>query len=269
LRTDASAPSRGGDSDSWEKVADWYDALAAEHGTEFHRHVVIPGLLKLLALNPGEKVCDLACGQGAVTKTFAEEGAQVTGVDISPRLIELARRRSPKGIRYLVGDARDVPELKSGSFDAVTCVLAAMNIEPLEPLFAEMARLLRPGGRAVLAVLHPAFRIPRQSRWRWDESRRLITREVDRYLSPLAIPIDMRPFNRPGESVTRTYHRSIGDYVNRLVRAGLLVDGFEEWPSHRASQPGSKARAENRARHEFPLFLAVRAVKVQTPPSVP
>jgi SAM-dependent methyltransferase len=261
----------------------------------------------------------------------------VTGVDLSPRLIELAKRRlqegaalkvsqgaaprSPKGISYLVGDARHVPELKSGSFDAVTCVLAAMNVDPVEPLFAEMSRLLRPasplplrerarvreksplpagGGhsegegpsplpagegqgegevrlrhgplqvpapaRAVIVILHPAFRIPRQSRWKWDERRKLLTREVDRYLSPLSVPIDMRPFNRPGETTTTTYHRPAGAYVNGLAQAGLLVDRFEEWPSHRTSQPGPRARAEDRARDEFPLFLAIRAVKVAATP---
>lgn len=138
--------------DSWEKVAEWYDALASERGTEYHEQVVVPGLLRLLEVQPGDNVCDLACGQGAVTQALAREGAHVTGVDLSPRLIELASRRSQegaaqrlsKGIRYLFGDARNVPELKSGSFHAVTCVLAAMNMEPIGPLFAEMGRLLRP-----------------------------------------------------------------------------------------------------------------------------
>ncbi len=260
LSPDNAPPPQGGD-ESWEKVADWYDALAAERGTEFHQHVVIPGLLKLLALQPGEKVCDLACGQGAVTQALAKSGAQVTGVDLSPRLIELARKRSPKGIRYLVGDARGVPGLKSGWSDAVTCVLAAMNIDPVAPLFAEVARLLRPGGRAVIVVLHPAFRIPRQSRWRWDEGRKMQTREVDRYLSPLSIPIDMKPFNRPGESSTTTHHRPVSAYVNGLAQAGLAVTALEEWASHKVSQQGPKARAENRAREEFPLFMALRAEK--------
>lgn len=309
--------------ESWEKVADWYDAIAAEGGTEFHQQVVIPGLLRLLELRPGDKVCDLACGQGAVTQAIARAGARVTGVDLSPRLIELAKRRSQEnvaarftkgpapgvatGVRYLVADARNVPELESGSFQAVTCVLAAMNMDPVGPLFAEMSRLLqdssplpaagasseaaglRKGGassrftpgaseagpmlgrgilrrpqpaRAVIVVLHPAFRIPRQSRWKWDEGRKLLAREVDRYLSPLPVPIDMRPFHRPGEATTTTYHRPVGAYVNGLAQAGLLVDRLEEWPSHRTSQRGPRASAEDRARAEFPLFLAIRAVKV-------
>ncbi len=254
---------------SWEQVADWYEALAADKGTEFHQNVIVPGLMKLLGLRPGERVCDLACGQGAVTSALARTGAVITGVDLSPTLIALARTRAAAGTTYVVGDARNVPELKSGSFDAVTCILAAMNIDPVEPLFAEIARLLRgpgpgnrSGGRAVIVILHPAFRVPRQSRWKWDEGRKLLLREVDRYLGPLKIPIDLRPFNRPGEAVTATYHRPAETYLNGLAKVGLWTDAYEEWPSHRTSQPGPKAKAENRARDEFPLFLAVRANKV-------
>jgi 2-polyprenyl-3-methyl-5-hydroxy-6-metoxy-1,4-benzoquinol methylase len=84
----SAAPGAAGPSarhaDSWEHVADWYEALAGAGGTEFHQQVIIPGLLRLLALKPGDKVCDLACGQGAVTMALAGSGAQVTGVDLSP-----------------------------------------------------------------------------------------------------------------------------------------------------------------------------------------
>jgi hypothetical protein len=114
----------------------------------------------------------------------------------------------------------------------------------------------------VTVLTHPAFRIPRQSGWGRDEDRKLLFRRVDRYLSPLKIPIDMRPFKLPEQQVTWTYHRPIQTYVNSLAEAGLWTNALEEWPSPRASQPGPTARAENRARGEFPLFLALRAVLV-------
>jgi SAM-dependent methyltransferase len=207
-------------------------------------------------------VLDLACGQGAVSRALCQAGAAVTGVDLSPRLIQMARQRSPKAIRYLVGDARRLDSLPDKSFDAAVCVLAAQNIEPIAPVFAQCARLLKPGGRLVTVLTHPAFRIPRQSGWGRDEDRKLLFRRVDRYLTPLKIPIDMRPFKLPDQQVTWTYHRPIQTYVNGLAEAGLWTNTLEEWPSPRASQPGPTARAENRARGEFPLFLALRAVLV-------
>lgn len=250
---------------SWDHVAGWYDSLVGERGTDFHRSIIIPGLLKLLMLKKGERVLDLACGQGAVSMSLHEAGASVTGVDLAPRLISMARQRSPRVIRYLIGDARRLDMLQAGSFDAAVCVLAVQNMDPVEPLFAESARLLREGGRLVLVLPHPAFRIPRQSGWKWDEDRKLLFRQVDRYLTPLKIPIDMRPFKEPNRQVTWTHHRPIGAYVNGLATAGLWTTALEEWASHKTSQPGPRAAAENRARADFPLFLALRAVRAALP----
>jgi ubiquinone/menaquinone biosynthesis C-methylase UbiE len=243
-------------------VASWYDSVLEEWGTEFHQEVIIPGALRLLELQPGEKVLDLACGQGVVSRALLEAGARVTGVDLSPQLIQIARRRSPRAISYLVGNARHLGPLPDQGFDAMVFILAAQNIDPIEPVFAECARLLAPGGRLVMVLSHPAFRIPRQSSWRRDEGRKLLYRAVDRYLTPLKIPVDIHPFKQPGQKVTWTYHRPIQVYIKGLSAVGLWVNAFEEWPSHKVSQPGPAARTENRARAEFPLFLALRAVHV-------
>jgi ubiquinone/menaquinone biosynthesis C-methylase UbiE len=258
----AAAPRQKPRDGSWDHVAGWYDALTGDQGTDFHRRVIIPGVLRLLQLGEDEEVLDLACGQGVVSVRLHEVGARVTGVDLSPRLIEMARQRSPEDVRYLVGDARKLEALTDESFDAIVCVLAAQNIDPIAPVFAECARLLEDGGRLVLVAPHPAFRIPRQSGWRWDEERKLQSREVFRYLSDLKVPIDMRPFKQPGQEVTWTYHRPIGAYVTGLAAAGLWTNALEEWPSHKESQPGPRAKAEDRARSEFPMFLALRAVRI-------
>ncbi|MBM3934185.1 MAG: class I SAM-dependent methyltransferase [SAR202 cluster bacterium] len=247
---------------SWDHVAEWYDSMVGEKGSDFHQSVIIPGVVKLLALKPGEAVLDIACGQGAVSNTLYRLGADVTGVDISPQLIEIARRRSPSEITYHVGDARDLKKLDAGPFDAIVSVMSAQNIDPVEPMFAECARLLKPGGRFFMVISHPAFRIPRQSGWLWDEQRSLQVRTVDRYLSPLRIPIDMRPFKRPSEKQTWTYHRPVEAYVTMMGAAGLWTNAMEGWTSHKRSDSGPRADAENHSRDEFPLFLAVRAVKV-------
>ena len=241
-------------------MASWYDSLVGERGSEFHQSVILPGLLRLLDLKQGERVLDIACGQGVVSMALQRAGAAVTGVDLSRALIVSAKERAVPGVRFMVGDVRNMDFLKAGSFDAAVCVLAAQNIDPIEPVFRECVRLLRPGGRAVFVVPHPAFRIPRQSSWQWDENRKLLYREVDRYLEPLKVPIDMRPFLATGTQLTWTYHRPLSAYVNGLAEAGMLTSGLEEWVSHKTSQPGPKASAENRARQEFPLFLAIRAI---------
>src|SRR6266699_7174161 len=93
-------------STDWGRVAQWYDDLVGEEGSEFQREVIFPGVLRMLALRPGEKVLDLACGQGAFCRLLAEKGAKPTGGDAAAELIRLARERSEASIEFLVGDAR-------------------------------------------------------------------------------------------------------------------------------------------------------------------
>jgi hypothetical protein len=68
-----------------------------------------------------------------------------------------------------------------------------------------------------------------------------------------------------GKDYTWTFHKPIEAYVKPLRTAGLLIDALEEWPSHKTSTSGPRAPAENVARKEIPMFLALRAVKVMPP----
>jgi SAM-dependent methyltransferase len=242
---------------------------------------VIPGALRLLGCRPGDRVLDVGCGQGAFCRVLAAQGLDVTGLDASSELIAAARRRAepavssarrfpprtgapagkePVPVRYEVMDAARLPEADWPPFDGISCLLALQNMDPFEPVLGGCARLLRPGGRLVLVLTHPAFRVARQSGWGWDEERKLQYRRVDHYLTPLKIPIQMHPGAAPGE-VTWTFHRSLQDYVRALGAAGLVVSALEEWASDRMSEPGARARAENRSRREIPLFLALVALR--------
>src|SRR5271156_763622 len=90
----------------WGDVAKWYDDLVGQDGSEFHRHVVLPGVLRMLKLKPGERAIDIACGQGVLCGLLAERGREVPGVEAAEEMIAAARRRGPANIRYQVADAR-------------------------------------------------------------------------------------------------------------------------------------------------------------------
>ncbi len=269
------APTSAEPTTDWDHVADWYDDLIDERKSDHHENVIVPGVMRLIAPSAGRRVLDVACGQGILGRALAVAGCEVVGVDASPRLIASAQRHATPRESYVVADARSLGTLEQPPFDAAACVMALMNINPLEPVFAGIARQLMPGGTLVGVILHPAFRAPGQTSWAWDESRdraRGVTqyRRVDGYLSPGEREIVMNPGRAAhGQApvATVTFHRPIQTYVRTLVDAGFVIEAIEEWPSLRSSQPGPRAAEENRARREIPMFLAFRARLTDQTPS--
>lgn len=250
----------------WGDVADWYDQLVGEAGSEFHRHVVLPGTLRLLAAKPGEQVLDVACGQGVLCRLLAKGGVKATGVDAAEELIETAEDYNatlpadapvPK---FRVADARELDHLPENFYDAAAAVLAIQNINPIQPVFQGVARCLKPSGKFVIVIMHPCFRGAKETEWGWDGTK-VQYRRVDRYLLPRKSPIVTHP-GKPAGGYTWTFHKPIESYVKALRNAGLLIDGLEEWTSHKSSQPGPRQAAENTARKEIPMFMGIRAVKV-------
>ena len=178
-----------------------------------------------------------------------------------------ARAHHGKDGRYLVGDARRlsaVPEVHKDTYDAVVFLLSLQDMDPLEEVLRNAAWALKVGGRAVLLLTHPAFRVPRQSGWGWDEGRKLLYRRVDRYLTPLPVPMKALP-GREGSGATRSFHRPLEAYVNGLAEAGMLTERLAEIPGHRVSVEVPHPRAAKLARDEIPLFLGIRAWKVTLP----
>lgn len=244
-------------SQSWDPVAHWYAGWAGPNGSHYHRTIAVPLMLELLELRGGERLADLGCGHGILAPPVARSGARYVGVDLSSRLIAEARRNHARHGRFLVADATQLPGhslLADSSFDVVTFLLSIQDINPLEAAIAEAARLLRKGGRLGMVMLHPCFRIPRQSGWGWDEGRGLKYRRLDSYLSRLAVPMQEH-----GQGTTRSYHRPLEDYVTALNRAGLAVTAIREVADNAGPQD---KRADKRATREFPLFLGLRAVKL-------
>lgn len=249
----------------WGRVAEWYDDLVGKEGSEYHQKVVHPGVLKLLGNVQGKRALDIACGQGALCRLMHSHGARTFGIDAARSLIEAARKHGPAEIRYKAVDAAELDRLefdakKPDPFDLITCILAIQNMQSIKPVFDGASKLLTPPGRFVIVMMHPCFRNPGETHWGWDEEKKVQYRRVDRYLIPRKQPIITNPGKRDG-NYTWSFHRPIGDYVKAARDAGLMLDALEEWPSHKQSQPGPRATAENNARAEIPMFLALRFTK--------
>lgn len=79
---------------SWEPVASWYDGWVGDRGSRYHQAAAIPAVLDLLDPQRGEEILDVGAGQGVLAPYITERGARYTGVELSPRLVEIARSRS-------------------------------------------------------------------------------------------------------------------------------------------------------------------------------
>ena len=246
----------------WEAVANWYDGWVGKGGSEYHRQIAIPALLEVLAPSPGEQILDLGAGQGVLAPFIAEAGAKYTGVEISPKLLALARQYHGEHGRFLRGDARHLDQISTMGkeyCDAVVFLLSIQDMNPLDAVLNSAAWALKPGGRVVMLLTHPAFRIPRQSGWGFDEERKLQYRRIDSYLSELPVPMKQHPGQTSG--VTISFHRPLNAYINGLAACGLCVDRLDEIPLGEFALKANRSAAEKRADAEIPLFLVLRARK--------
>lgn len=245
---------------SWGHVSGWYDKLIERGEDTYQKQVILPNLVRLIDIKKGETVLDLACGQGFFSRELSKQGASVVGADISSELIALARSHSPKNIRFEVSPADNLPFLKNNSVDVAVIVLAIQNIEDIDGVLKECNRVLKPKGRFFIVMNHPAFRVPKESSWGWDEKLKMQYRRVDRYLSEVTAKIVMNPGARTSVH-TVSFHRSLQFYFKKFAKNGFAVTRLEEWISHRKSEKGPRAIAEDRARKEIPLFLCLEIKK--------
>jgi ubiquinone/menaquinone biosynthesis C-methylase UbiE len=244
---------------SWQKSADQYHKIVGQSGHYYHKHVILPRLLEIMNVSPNSRVLDLGCGQGILARQLPPV-AEYLGIDLSKSLIEQARRGVKlQNAEFLVKDVTKPIEQPKDHFTHAVIMLALQNMEDPQPVIQNAATLLQKGGQLCIILNHPSFRIPRQSGWNIDERTKQQYRWVNRYLSPLKIPIEMNP-GAYRVKTTWSFHFPLQKYVTELVTAGFVVTGLEEWASDKESV-GKASRMENRARDEFPLFLCLVAEK--------
>ena len=247
---------------SWGNVAGWYDTVGNDKDS-YQVNVILPNLVRIIAPDKGKKLLDLACGQGFFTHALSAKGAHVTGVDISPELIDIARKHAGHNEEFYVSPSDDLSKFKNKSFHGVVCVLAIQNIERMALTFKEVSRVIDDKGKFVLVLNHPTFRIPGKTAWDFDAKKNIQYRRVDEYLSESRTAIDMNPgATEEKKELTYSFHRSLQTYSKTLSNAGFAISRIEEWVSHKESEAGPRKSAEDRARREIPLFMCVECVKM-------
>ena len=218
----------------WDANAEWWDDRIGD-GNDFQLQLIEPATERLLALQPGETILDVACGAGRLARRYAELGARVVACDLSERFIARARERTPEGadIEYRVVDACDraqVMSLGAGRFDAAVATMALMDMASIEPLFSALRELLKPGGRFVFTVCHPAFNSANAVRF-------MEARESDgRYAPECGVKVTgyLAPRTWKSEGIVGQpepqdyFHRPLSALLAAGFREGFVLDALEE-----------------------------------------
>lgn len=210
------------------------------------------------------RLLDVGCGQGVLARRLPP-AMEYLGIDLSEQLLKEAKRQDAnRRHRYALHDMTTplTESLTQGKrFDAAALVLALQNVEAQEQVIAHLAPHITTNGRLLIVLNHPCFRIPRQSCWQIDEQKQCRFRRLERYLSPLSVPIHMQPSLGEQSPITWSFHYPLSAYMRWLQKNGFALIAIEEWCSDKKST-GKYAKMENRSREEFPLFLTLVARKI-------
>lgn len=143
----------------WNANAEFWDSRMGE-GNDFHKTLIEPTQLKLLNIKVGDKILDVACGNGQFARKMAELGAKVTAIDFSDKFIAIAKLKGKYDIKYQVIDVTSETDLKKlpvNNFDSIVCTMALMDIENIQALINHLPKMLKRDGIFVFSILHPCF----------------------------------------------------------------------------------------------------------------
>lgn len=228
--------------DAWDqRAADWLLwARTPGHDSywRFHREAFFE-----LLTAPGRLTLDVGCGEGRVTRDLQDAGHRTVSVDGSPAMIDAAREADPGG-EYVVADAASLP-FADAHADLVVAFMSLQDVDDMAGAVQEAARVLEPGGRFAMAVVHPinsGHQLDREH----PEGRLVMTHD---YFERRLYRDELE---RDGLRMTfESRHWTLGDYFEALLAAGFRVDALRE------------IGQENHPKwSRYPLFLHVLATKL-------
>jgi 2-polyprenyl-3-methyl-5-hydroxy-6-metoxy-1,4-benzoquinol methylase len=249
----------------WDANAAFWDEKMGE-GNDFVNLLEWPAMLRLLDPQPGQRILDIATGNGLTARRLAALGVQVSAFDFSEELIKLALARTASGlpIKYYVLDATDESSLlarlaPSAPFDSALCNMALFDMADIEPLFHALPKLLKPGGGFVFSLTHPAFN---------NTSSVHVAEEMDvegqiKLVYSLKVSRYMTPHQEHGAALRNQprpqlyFERPLQTYLNLGFRNGFVLDGFEE-QAFPPGQPQSNPLSWGGNFSEIPPVLVAR-----------
>jgi SAM-dependent methyltransferase len=205
---------------AWDAAAEtWVEEIRRGDRGPVHLHDEV---LRELLPAPSGLAVDAGSGEGRWTRELRERGHDVVGVDRSEKLVALAREADPEG-RYEVGALEALP-LADGSASLVLTVNVLPHVVDLEPVVAELARVIRPGGVLLVGTIHPVMEAST-----FDEEREELRLRSYFEAEEHAIPL--------GDHHVFHQHRTIEGYLRPLFAHGFVLDDLREVPGRTGRLP--------------------------------
>jgi len=241
-------PFAGNLRDAWRTHADAWAAWAStpDHDVFFWRYN-LPAFLELVPEADGPTL-DIGCGEGRVARALAARGHTVLGVDAADLLVRRAVAGDPP-TPAAVGDAAALP-LRGAAASLALSFMVLQDVDDLDAVLSELARVLVPGGRLCFAILHPL-----------GTAGDFVDDEPDSAFVFTRDYTETWRFAEVGErdGLTMTFHsehRSFQTYFDALERAGFVVEALREpVPSDAVIADHPRLQRQRR----FPWYLHVRA----------
>lgn len=239
---------------SYDLNAKFWVKIIRENLDRYRTELTNPAVLEAVGECGGSRLLDAGCGEGYLSRMFAELGARVDGVDSSQALVDAARTApfpEPDRIVYHVGDVTYM-NFAAETFDIAVCNHLLNDLPSPDKAISELYRVLRPGGRLVALMLHPCFygfRIRSEGEpTRLPVSDYFTARHADQkfdvagILSPAPVSVYVRPLEF---------------YTEALLATGFHITGLRE------PHPSDKQLQDDwwRQNFTFPIFLLITATK--------
>ena len=233
---------------AWEQHAAEFVAWARERAHDSYGRFHRDQFLELVPA-PGRRTLDLGCGEGRLSRDLKELGHWMVAVDVSPTMVAAAQEADP-GLEVHLADAAALP-FADGAFDCVVAFMSLQDVDDLEGAVVEAARVLKPGGRLCIAIVHP---LNSAGAFDGDEPDSVFT-IAGSYLERSYYADNLV---RDGLEITFvSAHRPLQAYMDALSDAGFLVERLRETDV----PDGAITEARSRRWQRLPLFLHVRALK--------
>lgn len=243
-------------------TAEW-DALAERRHIQISSgkdlsfaHVVVPTILSLCQFESHNRVVDIGCGTGFLTKEISGLVSSVVAVDSSSQSIAIAKRHCSENsnVSFVDSDFSSFVRTTEKKFDVAVANMTLMTVIDLDDVLASVAKILSPGAKFGFTIIHPCF---------WPNYKNYLLEDWFNYWddmqieAPFTISLDLDV-----SIITTHIHRPLEHYVTSLVNSGFMISSIVE------PRPKPDIASQYPAGWKYPRFMACKCIYTGTGISV-